>query len=180
MTAEEFEALGDIGRAELVRGRVIYLPKPKPKHGRIAVRITVPLAEFVNQHNLGEVYAAETGFLVGRDPDSVRAPDVAFVRIEVVAAHNEDEWFPHSPDLAVEVISPSESDRPGEVEDKVRMWLDGGARSVWVINPDRRSATIYRADGSEQSISENEDLRDDSVLPGFSMPLRRALDRNAP
>ena len=178
MTAEEFEKLGDIGRAELVRGRVIYLVKPKPRHGRIAMRISAPLAEFVHRHNLGEVYAAETGFIAGRDPDSVRAPDVAFVRAEVVAAHDEEEWLPHSPDLAVEVMSPS--DRPGAVQDKVRMWLDGGARSVWVIDPDRRLATIYRADGSEQVINEDDDLRDDSVLPGFSMSLRRALDRSAP
>ena len=93
MSAEEFEALGDIGPAELVEGRVIYLTNPKPRHGRIAMRISTPLAVFVCDNKLGEVYAAETGFLVGRNPDSVRAPDVAFVRAELVVGHDEDEWF---------------------------------------------------------------------------------------
>src|SRR6185437_43017 len=90
MPAEEFEALGDIGRAELVRGRVIYLTKPKPRHGRIAMRIAAPLADFVYRNELGEVYAAETGFVAGRNPDSVRAPDIAFIRAEIVATHDED------------------------------------------------------------------------------------------
>ena len=174
MSAEEYASLPDTDLTELVRGRVIYLTKPKMKHGRIAMRIGSAIAAFVKEHKLGEVYAAETGFIAGRDPDSVRAPDVAFVRAEVVATHNEDEWLPHAPDLAVEVVSPS--DRPTEVEDKVAMWLAAGGRAAWVIDPARRIAIIHHPDAAPQIVLENQDLRDDLVLHGFSMPLKAAFD----
>ncbi|HZK81779.1 MAG TPA: Uma2 family endonuclease [Humisphaera sp.] len=175
LTADEFASLGDIGRAELVRGRIIHLTKPRPKHGRIAMRIGTAISNFVQKHNLGEVYAAETGFIAGRDPDSVRAPDVAFVRAEIVASHNEEDWLPHSPDLAVEVLSPSE--RSDQTADKVQMWLGGGARSVWVFDPKARTATVYQATGGVWTFKDGADLRDDSVLPGFVFRVNDAFGK---
>lgn len=175
ITAEKFDALGDIGTAELVRGKVVPLTKPKPKHGRIAMRIGRKVGNFVERKKLGEVYAAETGFLVERNPDSVRAPDVSFVRTELALGHDEDEWYPHSPDLAVEVLSPG--DRPGAVEEKVQMWLDGGGRSVWVVDPATRSVIIRRPGGNDAEFWGNAILKDESVLPGFSMRLRSIFDR---
>jgi Uma2 family endonuclease len=167
LTADEFAELGDIGRADLIRGRVVPLTKPKPKHGRITMRLGSAVERFVRRHKLGETYAAETGYLLERDPDTVRAPDVSFVRAELAKKHNEDEWYPHSPDLAVEVISPS--DTPQQVTDKIELWLRHGARSVWVIDPVARTLTIHRADGTEELIREDEPLRDQAVLPGFSI-----------
>ncbi|HWE04898.1 MAG TPA: Uma2 family endonuclease [Tepidisphaeraceae bacterium] len=173
MTADEFASLGDIGRAELVRGRLIHLTKPKPKHGRIAMRIGTAFSNFAQKHNLGEVYAAGTGFLAERNPDSVRAPDAAFVRADVVAAHDDEDWFPRSPDLAVEVLSPTE--RAEQVAEKVQMWLDGGARSVWVFDPKSRSATIHAARGTIQVFREGDDLRDDAVHPGFALRVKECF-----
>lgn len=113
MTAEEFAALGDIGPAELIHGKVVRLTAPKPRHGRIAMRLGSALHRFVRKHKLGVVYAAETGYLLEREPDLIRCPDVSFVRAALAAKHDEDEYYPHSPDLAVEVLSPS--DRPEKV-----------------------------------------------------------------
>jgi Uma2 family endonuclease len=175
VTAEKFASLGDIGRAELVRGRIVQLTKPKLKHGRVAMRIGTAVFNFVLENKLGEVYAAETGFVAGRDPDSVRAPDVAFVRAEILATHNEDDWLPHSPDLAVEVLSPS--DRAEQVADKVQMWLGGGGRSVWVFDPKTRTATVYQTDGSVKVFAADDYLRDETVLPGFSFRVRDAFDK---
>lgn len=173
MTAGEFAALGDIGPADLIRGRVVYLTRPKPRHGRVAQNISRAIDDFVRPRKLGQVYGSEIGYLVERDPDTVRSPDVSFVRAEVADAHDEDEWYPHSPDLAVEVLSPT--GRPADVQEKVQLWLDAGGRSVWVIDPANRSATIYRADGSEERVADDGTLKDQSVLPNFSMPLRAAF-----
>jgi Uma2 family endonuclease len=95
------------------------------------------------------------------------------VRAEVVKAHDDDEWYPHAPDLAVEVISPS--DRSGNVQAKVEMWLNSGGKSVWVVDPQARTATVHRHDGTSYQVRENEELRDESVLPGFSMSLARVF-----
>src|SRR5689334_14334704 len=90
ITAEEFASLEDLGSVELIRGRVVPVTKPKPKHGRIAMQFGAAISAFVKQHKLGEVYAAETGFIVEHNPDSVRAPDVSFVRAELVLSHDEE------------------------------------------------------------------------------------------
>lgn len=163
ISADEFATMGDLGTAELIRGRVIPLTKPKAKHGRIAMRFAAAIAQFVYEHNLGEVYAAETGYVIEHNPDTVRAPDVSYVRAELVLGHDE----PHSPDLAVEVVSPG--DRGPVVEERVRMWLDGGGRSVWVVYPQARAVTIHHHSGPPRTVSEDEELRDDQVLPGFVM-----------
>ncbi len=167
LTAQEFAELEGIGTAELIRGRVVPLTKPKPKHGRITMQFGAAISAFVSRQKLGEVYAAETGFIVEHNPDSVRAPDVAFVRSELVLGHDEEEWYPHSPDLAVEVLSPT--DRAAAVQEKVRKWLDGGARSVWVADAATESVTIHHPDGTIRIVNAADELRDDTVLPGFSI-----------
>lgn len=174
LTAAEFDALGDIGRADLIRGRVVLLSRPKPKHGRIAQNISRALDGYVHPRKLGRVYGSEIGYLVERDPDTVRSPDVSFVRAEVAEAHDEDEWYPHAPDLAIEMMSPKDS--PAEVDQEVRLWLAQGGRSVWVLDPKRRSAEVRRPDGSVERVPADGLLQDQAVLPGFSMPLRDALD----
>lgn len=172
LSSEDFAALGDIGRADLIRGRIVPLTKPRPKHGRITMRLGSAVEQFVRGHKLGETYAAETGYLLERDPDTVRAPDISFMRVELSRDHEENEWYTHSPDLAVEVLSPSEGPEP--VREKIELWLRHGARSVWVIDPVARTLTIYPADGTQEVVHEDQPLRDESVLPGFVLrPLRK-------
>jgi Uma2 family endonuclease len=175
LTAEEFAeiaARGDVGRCELVEGRLLPLSGAKPRHGRIAGRVFRYIDRHVEKQRLGVVYAAETGYVVARSPDTIKCPDVSFVRAERVASHDEDEYF-ESPDLAVEVLSPS--NRASDVEAKVATWLHAGARSVWVVRPGSRSISIFHDDGSVAEIGPDDVLSDESVLPGFALQPTRKL-----
>ena len=152
MTAEELLAANVTDkRTELVRGVLVVR---EPAGGR---------------HGAGHLVAAETGFTLARGPDTVRAPDIAFVRRERLPS-SVPVGFPElAPDLVVEVLSPD--DRPGETLAKVGDWLEAGARLVWVIDPQGRNARVYRADGSQTWINEADHLDGEDVLPGFRCEL---------
>ena len=154
-------------RVELVRGVLVVREPAGGRHGRIAVNATLQLGNYVAQHRLGTVYAAETGFTLQRRPDTVRAPDVAFVRRERLPTPEPTGFHDLAPDLVVEVLSPG--DRPGAILAKIADWLSAGTRLVWVIDPDRRLARVYRHDGSERIVSEDERLDGEDVVPGFSL-----------
>ena len=161
-------------RTELVRGRLIVREPPSFYHGVVAMRIGRRLAEFVETQNLGFVVAAETGFKLFSAPDTVRAPDVGFIRASRVPDPiPRCGYATFAPDLAVEVLSPG--DRPGEVLAKVADWLNAGSRLVWVIDPERRVARIYRADGSETLLEDEDSFSGEDVLPGFACQLGQLL-----
>jgi Uma2 family endonuclease len=170
-TAEELLAMPDDGfRYELVEGELKRMSPAGHNHGRIGMRLAIPLGKFVADHNLGEVYAAETGFKLKTDPDTVRAPDVSFIRRERVVEVGETEGFwPGAPDLAVEVNSPG--DRIGEVEEKVQEWLNAGARLVWVVSPKLRVVTVYRSLTDIVTLTEKDTLDGGEVVPGFQFPV---------
>jgi Uma2 family endonuclease len=171
MTAEELLALPDDGfRYELLRGELRRMSPAGRKHGRLIINLTTPLDQYVRAHQLGVVYAAETGFLLASDPDLVRAPDVAFVRQEREAAAPDDDGFwPGPPDLAVEFVSPH--DLYTEVDEKVLDWLDAGTRMVVIVNPRKRIVTVYRS-RTEITILTAQDILDGSdVIPGWSLPI---------
>jgi len=160
-------------RAELVRGVLVVREPAGGRHGRVTNELSRTIGNHVHAHALGAVYAAETGFTLARRPDTVRAPDVAFVRRERLP-DPEPTGFPDlAPDLVVEVVSPG--DRAGEILAKVADWLSAGTRLVWVVDPERRLARVYRADGSEQIVEEADRLLGEDVLPGFSCPLASIL-----
>lgn len=160
-------------RAELVRGVLVVREPPGGRHGRIAMNLGVELANYVRARELGVVYAAETGFTLARHPDTVRAPDVAFVRRERLPTP-EPLGFPElAPDLVVEVLSPD--DRPGQRLAKIADWLSAGTRLVWVIDPERRLARVYRQDGSELIVAADETLDGEDVVPGYSCLLGATL-----
>ena len=161
-------------RTELVRGRMIVREPAGFRHGDIAMAIAARMHPFVRENKLGRVLAAETGFKLFTNPDTVRAPDVAFVRHERIPDPLPRGFAPFAPDLAVEVLSPD--DRPGEVLAKVADWLKAGTRLVWVVDPDRRLARVYRADGTESEMSETGALKGEEVLPGFECALLDVLD----
>jgi Uma2 family endonuclease len=123
----------------------------------------------------GMVVAAETGFTLQRNPDTVRAPDVAFIRVDRLPPGTHSGFADFAPDLAVEVLSPS--DRPGEVLAKVADWLTAGTALVWTIDPERRRARVYRADGSDTVLSRDDLLEGEDVLPGFRVSIAALVDR---
>src|SRR5215213_3127455 len=126
-------------RFELIRGELKVMSLAKPLHGAICSRLHIKIGSFVEEHDLGESFGAETGFLLERDPDSVLGPDVAFVSHERLAsAENFEKYFPFAPDLAVEVLSPGNTAR--EINEKVSMYFAAGSRAVWVFNPKKKTA----------------------------------------
>lgn len=173
MTADELLHLNlPDKRTELVRGRLIVHEPAGWTHGIVAMNIGAKLAAHVNQHGAGVVLAVETGFRLESDPDTVRAPDVAYVARDRIP--EAPQGFPTlAPDLAVEVLSPD--DRPGEVLAKVADWLDAGAKLVWVVDPARQLARMYRSDGTETAVSAEGLLDGEDILPGFSCSLASVL-----
>jgi Uma2 family endonuclease len=160
-------------RVELVRGRLVVREPAGLRHGRVAMDLARLLANYVGDRGIGRVYAAETGFTVARDPDTVRAPDVAFIRRDRLP-DPEPLGFPDlAPDLVVEVLSPG--DRPGDILAKVADWLSAGTRLVWVVDPLRRLARVYRQDGSETIVTAEAALEGEDVLPEFACPLATIL-----
>jgi Uma2 family endonuclease len=169
MTAEElFELPDDHMRHELVEGELRAMSPAGFDHGRLALRIGARILDHVEGHGLGAVLAAETGFVLGRNPDTVRAPDVAFVAADRVPGGARG--FPElAPDLVVEVVSPF--DRASEVAAKAAMWLDAGVRLVWVVDPQARLAAVHHPGGLVTVLREDGALDGEDVLPGFRLPL---------
>ena len=174
LTAEE---LGRIQlpnkRTELVRGALVVREPAGYRHGEVAARLARILGNHVEDGHLGRVLAAETGFTLARDPDTVRAPDAAFIRSERLPEPPPRGYARLAPDLVVEVLSPD--DRPGEVLAKVADWLNAGTRLVWVVDPERRQARVYRADGSESLWTDSGTLDGEDVVPGFRCDLAAVL-----
>ena len=154
-------------RRELVRGEVRTMTPTGSRHGGIVAALTATLHHHVITNRLGQVFGAETGFKLASNPDTVRAPDVAFVRVDRVPPGDLPEQFwPGPPDLAVEVLSPD--DRIYHVEEKVDDWLHAGALMVWVVNPRRQIVTVYRAGQPPRIRTEADVLDGEEVLPGFA------------
>lgn len=134
-----------------------------------ALHHSAVIASHVYAHDLGAVFAQGTGFHIESDPDSVRAPDVAFVSRTRTAQVPRRGYARLAPDLVVEIIS--SGDRRGELLAKVGQWLDAGAQLAWVSDPVRTAATVYRADGSVEVVQADGRLDGEQVLPGFTCAL---------
>jgi Uma2 family endonuclease len=168
-TADELLRAGDIGRCELVRGRLVMMNPTGYDHGRVTTTLTLAIGNHVRSHGLGTVCTGEPGFVLSRDPDTVRAPDVAFVRAGREPATSRG-FFPGPPDLAVEVLSPD--DRPGYVREKVAEWLEAGTRAVWVVDPRKRTVTVHGPAAETRVLRDTDTLRGGDVLPGFAVAVR--------
>jgi Uma2 family endonuclease len=153
-------------RYELVKGELRTMSPSGSEHGVIVVNVTVFLGQHVKANNLGIVFGAETGFLIEENPDTVLAPDVAFISREHIPESGiPKKYWPGAPDLAVEVLSPGDTAR--EVEKKVNQWLTAGAHLVWIVNPKRKSITVYRASGDAVTFSERDELDGEDLVLGF-------------
>ena len=157
-------------RVELVRGVLVVSEPPGYLHGEVTARLARILGNHAEAQALGTVLAGDAGFKLAASPDTVRGPDVAFVRRERLPQPSPAGFAALAPDLVVEILS--SGDRAGEVLAKVADWLSAGTRLVWVVDPERRLARVYRPDGSETIVPPDGQLDGEDVLPGFVCPLR--------
>lgn len=172
MTADDLLQMPDDGFLyELVRGELRQMSPASHRHGKIIINITLLLGQHVRERQLGDVYAAETGFKLTSDPDTVRAPDVAFIRRERVEFVGDMEgYWPGAPDLAVEVISPN--DLYTDVEEKVIEYLDAGIGMVLTVNPRKRTITVYRDLSTISILTEEDTIDGEEVVPGWTLAVR--------
>ena len=179
MTAEDLLALPDNDmRYELVEGELIEMSPTSRPHSRDGMRIATQMNVYAEANDLGEVYGADAGFILRRNPDTVRAPDAAFVRKERLPELDEDGYLPLSPDLAVEVVSPSNT--VNEMSQKVQEYLEAGTAIVWVVEPKRRQVTVYTP-GQHPRILRDGDLLDGGdVMPGFTLSVTYIFDGPEP
>jgi Uma2 family endonuclease len=172
VTADELLRLhGDGMKRELIRGEIKMMSPAGYQHGSVSNKLARQLGNFVVENSLGDVANSDTGFLIASNPDTVRAPDVSFVRRERFASVGvPTAYFPGAPDLAVEVVSPNDTAK--EVEEKTQVWLAHGTDEVWVVRPRERTVTIYRSDAPPRILSDQEMLTSPALLPGFSCSVR--------
>ena len=171
MTAEELLEMPDDGfRYELVRGELVKMPPAGHMSSFLELRVGARLLAFVEANGLGRAYSSNGGFRLDSDPDTVLAPDASFVRQERVDVVGDgDGFFPGPPDLAIEVISPS--DRYTEVEAKVEEWFNAGTLMVVVVNPRNRTVRVYRSLVDSDLLTETDTLEGGDVVPGWRLPV---------
>ena len=174
-TAEELLCLPSDGRRlELVEGKMYEMAPAGGRHGRVGNRAAVRVSNHVDSAGLGHVFNAETGFILRRNPDTVRAPDVSFVSQGRLKEEDiPDGYVDIVPDLVIEVVSPNDTRR--EVREKVEEWLRAGVRLAWVIYPVTRSADVYRSIDDVSHLTEDDVLDGEDVVPGFTCRLGELL-----
>ena len=172
MTVEEFMNIDDEpNRHELIKGELLTMTPPKPLHGRIVTNLAVILGLYVKANRLGVVYS-ESGYHLERGPDTVLGPAMSFVSAQRVN-QSDEQYYDGPPDLAIEVLSPG--DRKSYIERKLALYLEAGARSVWLVNPRRRTVEVVSSPGDRRTFHETDELTDDTV-PGFRVKVSEIFE----
>lgn len=175
-TLAEYELVANLNYGyELDEGRLIVLSPTKPPHGTAVTNLITYINAYVKQHKLGKVYSGEVGFNLfptAKKP-IVRAPDVAFLsKIRIARGDvKNDEWIKGPPDLAIEVLSPS--DRPRR---KIKQYMDAGTSLLWVVNTSKRMVTVYRPGAEPEQLKGSDVLSGGSMLPGFSLTVSEIFE----
>ena len=175
LTAEEFARIpNDDYHYELVEGRVVRVSPPGSRHAVLATRIASLLHHHVTTHRLGAVMTSG-GVKLAANPDTVREPDIAFVRQEQIPETGvPDGFWPGAPDLAVEIKSPG--DRTSEISAKIDDYLARGVRLVWVVDPKKKTVTIHAPRSALVTLGVEDILDAGDVVPGFSCPVRPVFE----
>jgi Uma2 family endonuclease len=171
-TAEELLAFPPYLNFELIKGRLReYMAPASSEHGYFTYDLAFEIGSFVRENRLGYCFASEMGFLLQRDPDTVLAPDFAFVSYERLPKPPARGFVPVAPDMVIETRSPS--DRGPAVEEKMREWLSADVRLAIDLVPSRQRLTVYRPGVEPVRLGANDTLEGYDVLPGFTLPLSR-------
>jgi Uma2 family endonuclease len=174
VTAEELFAHPEHRYRELVRGALRVREPPGGVHGLVAARLAGLLIEHVERHALGTVLV-ESGYVLRRNPDTVRGPDLSFIGAARLAPGAIPVAFiPGAPDLAVEILSPD--DRPGEIEERLADYFAAGTRLVWVVEPRTGTVVVRHPGRAPRTLDRSATLDGEDVVPGFACPVRRLVD----
>lgn len=169
-TIEDLASIDGVERHEIVRGELVTMPPSNFEHSDIALAIAAALRLHVMSHGLGRVVGENAGFVLQRNPDTLLAPDAAYVSADRLPPADERERFlALVPDLVVEVVSPN--DRARDIEEKVQLYLGAGVRVALVVYPRLRHIRSFSHDGSSRLYRDDDILDLDPVVPGFSLPV---------
>lgn len=169
ITGEELFQMGNIGRTELVKGKLVFMPPTGFLHGYVEGRFFRALEAYVERHKLGRVFVGEVGVYTSRNPDTVRGADVAFVSHGRLAQVNSESYLDVAPELIVEVMSPSDAWQ--EVMEKLEEYFDIGALVVWVADPKKQQVYVYQSLIDVRRFTADDMLPGGEVLPDFSIPV---------
>ena len=168
MSVEEFDRLVEPDELsyELDEGELVVITKPRPLHNKIAERLFRALDRYLETHQVGEVFIFEYLFVLG--PNIKRAPDVSFLRPERAKPIDPNADIPRAPDLAVEVLSPT--DTVSAMRRKIRQYFTAGAQCVWIVYPETREVEVWKQPSQAQKVLQETDvLEDPDLLPGFAL-----------
>ena len=169
LVVEDLYEIRDDGfHYELVHGLMVSEPLPGGRHGMVAALVAEELSRFARRHRLGVALTCDTGFILHRSPDTVRGPDVAFIKRErYEALEDPSKAIPGPPDLAVEVLSPH--NRPSDIHGKVADYLAAGTPVVWIVDPASEQVSVYRTLLHPSLLGADDELTAEEVLPGFRL-----------
>lgn len=168
ITGEELLAMGDVGPCELIDGRIVPMAPAGGEHGTVESELDWHLQSFIRDRKLGWVMVGEVGIYTRRDPDRVRGADVVFISKDRLPAPPKG-FLEVAPELVVEVISPG--DRWQNIRDKLEEYFAIGVERVWIVEPASRTVLIYRSPTEVQKLDEEDTLKGEGVLEGFTLPV---------
>ncbi|MEM6393221.1 MAG: Uma2 family endonuclease [Planctomycetota bacterium] len=170
MTADEFAVFkGDDDKDyELIQGMLVEMPKPGTRHAQLQARLIIKLGAYLEANPIGEVIG-ESGYRLTFNPDTVRAPDVAYLSRDQAERASDPGFLAVAPHVAIEINSPN--DVMSEVLDKARWWLKQGSAQVWIVDDPTRTVTVYLPDNTARVYGIEDNLTADNAMPGFTLPL---------
>lgn len=174
ITGQELLAMGDIGRAELVDGRIVYMAPTSGGHGYSEVEIAAVLRNFVRARKLGWVLAGEVGIYIRRNPDTIRAADVAFVSRKQLPKPPQRGYLNFAPELIVEVTSPS--DLWEDFQQKIEDYFSIGVERLWVVEPEQKLVSIYLSPTEIKKLRVGDTARGEGTLEGFELSLAELFE----
>jgi Uma2 family endonuclease len=174
ITGEELAKMGNLGRCELVAGRIVPMSPTGDAHGGFEGNFYYALRTFVDAHKLGKVRVGEVGIYVGRNPDTVRGTDALFISNQRYAQKKSKSYLDVAPELVVEIMSPG--DTWSEVTQKLRDYFAIGVQLIWVADPAASIVYAYRSMTAVREFTEQDELPGDEILPGFSVPVAQLFE----